>query len=177
EIWRYVLSQVGGEARMFKLGTITDDSLGDKLRVTIVAAGFDSIESPIPGIELKNGFTGKTQLQEVVAEIPFVEEAPEMILTQELEENTATGSIDFMVDPEIIAMDNRAYTHVSYVELEDSNEWSNEETAKLQAMIKSFQGGLVKWGDLEGPAYRRSHIELWKRPSIPSNEMEQHWLK
>ncbi len=178
EIWRYVLSQVGGEARMFKLGTITDDSLGDKLRVTIVAAGFDSIESPIPGIELKNGFTGKTQPQEVVVEIPFVEEpAPEMILTQELEENTATSSIDFMVDPEIIAMDNRAYTHVSYVELEDSSEWSNEETAKLQSMIKSFQGGLVKWGDLEGPAYRRSHIELWKRPSIPSNEMEQHWLK
>ena len=51
EIWKYILSQVGGEAHLFKLGTITDDSLGDKLRVTVVAAGFDSIESPISGIE------------------------------------------------------------------------------------------------------------------------------
>lgn len=183
EIWRYVLSQVGGEARMFKLGTITDDSLSDKLRVTIVAAGFDSIESPIPGIELKNGFTGKTQPQDIVPvpELPNIivpQEAPTVILTKELEENTATGSIDLMVDPDVLEMeDDRSYNHVSYVEFDESNEWSNEETAKIEAMVKSFQGGLVKWGDLEGPAYRRSHIELWKKPAIPSSEMEQHWLK
>lgn len=52
QIWKYVLSEVQGEARMFKLGTITDDSLGDKVRVTIVAAGFDSIDS---GIKLPAG--------------------------------------------------------------------------------------------------------------------------
>ncbi len=52
QIWKYVLSEVQGEARMFKLGTITDDSLGDKVRVTIVAAGFDSIDS---GIKLPPG--------------------------------------------------------------------------------------------------------------------------
>ena len=180
EIWRYVLSQVGGEARMFKLGTITDDSLSDKLRVTIVAAGFDSVESPIPGIALKNGFTGKTHPQETAPEpVHVIEPTPasELVLTQELEENTATGSIDFMVDPTVLEMDNTSFTHVSYVELNDENDWSNEESAKIQAMVKSFQGGLVKWGDLEGPAYRRSHIELWKRPTIPANEMEQHWLK
>jgi len=184
EIWRYVLSQVGGEARMFKLGTITDDSLSDKLRVTIVAAGFDSIESPIPGIELRNGFTGKTQVpaQEVVVpaqKLPIVEEpAADFVLTKELEENTATSSIDLMVDPKILEMDdNRSFTHVSYVEFEEDKDWSSEETAKISAMIKSFQGGLVKWGDLEGPAYRRSHLELWKKPAIPSSEMEQHWLK
>ena len=180
EIWKYVLSQVGGEARMFKLGTITDDSLSDKLRVTIVAAGFDSIESPIPGIALKNGFNGKTNPHEVIPEISEIPEQlqSELILTQELEENTATGSIDFMVDPNVLALDNTSsFTHVSYVELDENNDWSNEETAKIEAMVKSFQSGLVKWGDLEGPAYRRSHIELWKRPTIPANEMEQHWLK
>jgi cell division protein FtsZ len=52
QIWKYVLSEVQGEARMFKLGTITDDSLGDKVRVTIVAAGFDSLDS---GIKLPPG--------------------------------------------------------------------------------------------------------------------------
>jgi len=44
-------------------------------------------------------------------------------------------------------------------------------------MVKSFRDGLVKYTDLEGPAYRRSRVELWKRPAIPAQEMEQHWLK
>ncbi|GHB71446.1 cell division protein FtsZ [Persicitalea jodogahamensis] len=47
EIWKHVLSQVGGEAHLFKLGTITDDTLGQKLRVTVVAAGFDSVKPAI----------------------------------------------------------------------------------------------------------------------------------
>lgn len=180
EIWKYVLSQVGGEARMFKLGTITDDSLSDKLRVTIVAAGFDSIESPIPGIALKN--TTTEMVDTVVTPEPVLVEAEEPPLREyvaaaELEEQTATSTIDIMVDPKVMALDGQSYTHTSFAEYEEDREWTDEETAKLEAMIKSFQSGLVKWSDLEGPAYRRSHIELCKRPAIPANEMEQHWLK
>jgi cell division protein FtsZ len=61
QIWKYVLSEVQGEARMFKLGTITDDSLGDKVRVTIVAAGFDSLDS---GIKLPAGHRTGTKTEE-----------------------------------------------------------------------------------------------------------------
>ena len=69
EIWKYILSQVGGEAHLFKLGTITDDTLGDKLRVTVVAAGFDSVDSPIAGIE-------GTAAPEPETETPISEEVP-----------------------------------------------------------------------------------------------------
>lgn len=180
EIWQYVLSQVGGEARMFKLGTITDDSLGDKLRVTVVAAGFDSIESPIPGIQLK-GVKGQPQQAPVVSEepkdeLPPVEVEEELVLTGELEENTPTGSIDLVLDDERV-------THgfdpinISLTEIEPTSDWTDEDALKMEMMIKSFRDGLVKYSDLEGPAFRRSRVELWKRPAIPAHEMEQHWLK
>lgn len=180
EIWRYVLSQVGGEARMFKLGTITDDSLGDKLRVTIVAAGFDSIESPIPGIELRNGNKGKKI--EPVIEFNYGNKnmidtsSQELVLTGELEVNTPTSAIDLVIDEDIVSTGYRP-ENVSVPHAEENRDWSNEETENLELMIKSFKDGLVKYSDLEGPAYRRSRVELWKRPAIPASEMEQHWLK
>jgi cell division protein FtsZ len=181
DIWRYVLSQVGGEARMFKLGTITDDSLGDKLRVTIVAAGFDSIESPIPGIELKSALKGKQQepvvvvYEEKVEEVEL-EEGPELVLTGELEENTPTGAIDLVIEKDIVSPGFQSLQS-SITDMVESSDWSNEETEKLEMMIQSFKDGLVKYADLEGPAFRRNRVELWKRPGIPASEMEQHWLK
>lgn len=182
EIWQYVLSQVGGEARMFKLGTITDDSLGDKLRVTVVAAGFDSIESPIPGIQLK-GVKGQPQQAPVIVEEPK-EEIPEpvavdeeeLVLTGELEENTPTGSIDLVLEDERVTHGFEPI-NISLTEVEPTNDWTDEDALKMEMMIKSFRDGLVKFADLEGPAFRRSRVELWKRPAIPAHEMEQHWLK
>lgn len=179
EIWQYVLSQVGGEARMFKLGTITDDSLGDKLRVTIVAAGFDSIESPIPGIQLK-ALKGQSQEIPVVVEEPKEElveiEEDELVLTGELEENTPTGSIDLVMEDERVTHGFEPI-NISLTEIEPTNDWTDEDAQKMEMMIKSFRDGLVKYADLEGPAFRRSRVELWKRPAIPAHEMEQHWLK
>lgn len=178
EIWRYVLSQVGGEARMFKLGTITDDSLGDKLRVTIVAAGFDSIESPIPGIELKNGIKSKTTpAKPVVEEIKPIEEPAfeaDLVVTSELEGATPTGPIDLVIDREMI---QGGFTPLPITDVEGNSDWNNDEIEKLDVMVASFKDGLVKYGDLEGPAFRRSRVELWKRPAVPATEMEQHWLK
>jgi cell division protein FtsZ len=178
EIWRYVLSQVGGEARMFKLGTITDDTLGDKLRVTIVAAGFDSIESPIPGIELKNVIKTKAPEPVVIFEPEKEEVFPELdlVLTGEVEEKTHTGAIDLALEKEIASPDFHSI-NVHVTNVEENQDWSDEETERLDIMVKSFRDGLVKFPDLEGPAYRRSRVELWKRPAIPASEMEQHWLK
>lgn len=184
KIWQFVLSQVGGEARMFKLGTITDDSLGDKLRVTIVAAGFDSIESPIPGMELRNSVKIKPVIspaQEAIinaeridAEKIIVKE--DLVLTSEIEENTNTGTVNMVIENHIIPKVKESH-NVSIIDPYESDDFSNEEFEKLQAMIRFFKDGQVKFSDLEGPAYRRSRIELWRRPIIPAGEMEQHWLK
>jgi len=176
EIWQFVLSQVGGEARMFKLGTITDDSLGEKLRVTIVAAGFDSIDSPIPGMQTKSMLRASAEAKVVVV-VP--EEKPpvqEIVLTGDIYENSNTSSVDLVMD-DIVSSPPRENYSASIIDSDHNEDWSNEEAEKLEAMVKSFKDGLVKYADLEGPAYRRSRIDLWKRPAIPASEMEQHWLK
>ncbi|MCE7044010.1 cell division protein FtsZ [Dyadobacter sp. CY312] len=177
EIWQFVLSQVGGEARMFKLGTITDDSLGDKLRVTIVAAGFDSIESPIPGMQTKSMIRASEEAAYVAPVVLEPEDAfeEELVLTGEVS-GTRTGSVDLILDDEIV-VPKGDMRHVSIIDSSGEDDWSNEEADKINAMVKFFKEGIVKYTDLEGPAYRRSQIDLWKRPAIPASEMEQHWLK
>ncbi|OIN57191.1 cell division protein FtsZ [Arsenicibacter rosenii] len=50
-IANYIIEKIGSEARMFKLGAIFDKNLGPKLRVTVIAAGFDTngeISLPVP---------------------------------------------------------------------------------------------------------------------------------
>ncbi len=178
EIWSYVLSQVGGEARMFKLGTIIDDSLVDKLRVTIVAAGFDSIESPIPGIKLSHKFPGTVETAvngfEVKEEVAVDQE--EIVLTEDVFENTPTSSVDLVMEKEPVSTGFEP-VNISLTEVGENDDWSEEDNEDLRIMIDSFKDGLVKFADLEGPAFRRSRAELWKRPAIPAFEMEQHWLK
>ena len=169
EIWRFVLSQVGGEARMFKLGTITDDSLGEKLRVTIVAAGFDSIESPIPGISLKSATMETNVVEEGVVDEGTFMVAREMDLTP-------TSSIDISHEPNLIPMSG-SNLNISHFDTEPQGLWDNEETARISTMIQAFREGVIQYKDLDGPAFKRSHLDLWKRPAIPANEMEQHLLK
>lgn len=175
EIWRYVLSQVGGEARMFKLGTITDDSLGDKLRVTIVAAGFDSVESPIPGMTIKPpvGITTPEVNEPEVEYAASTEEEFHDDLVLATEESTLTS----VVDMEDIHTDIHSPINISYLTPSFENDEMDEERYRIDDMIKSFKDNLVKFADLEGPAYKRSRIDLYKKPTIPASEMEQHWLK
>ncbi|WP_149240923.1 cell division protein FtsZ [Dyadobacter sp. 32] len=182
EIWRFVLSQVGGEARMFKLGTITDESLGNKLRVTIVAAGFDSMESPLPGTELNKKLIADkqssqlTDLTDPALTGEEVVEENEVVLTAELEESTATGTISIDAIPEVEPVE-LLQANIVNIDHEIDHNFMKEEDHRLVNLINAFKDGLVKYSDLEGPAYRRSRLELWKKPPIPSSEMEQHWLK
>jgi cell division protein FtsZ len=181
EIWKYVLSQVQGEARMFKLGTITDDSLGDRLRVTIVAAGFDSVESPIPGVTL----TPKEEkpVQEVKSEGGRADERYEDTVTvvQEPEVmQTPTSAFDIDTEEPLVEEypDYRAVVQPSYSDEQhySSGDWSAEERERIRRMVERFREGSVRYSDLESPAFRRSQLELWRRPAIPAHEMEQHRL-
>jgi cell division protein FtsZ len=184
EIWRFVLSQVGGEARMFKLGTITDESLGNKLRVTIVAAGFDSMEPVLPGTELKNrDLLNLTDLTHPALKEERVPENGgraefETVPEAAFEEVTATSTVDLEEVLEVIpSVDGHANPNVVAVDYESETPFVDQQDMKLTQLINAFRDGQIKYADLEGPAYRRNRIELWKRPAIPSNEMERHVLK
>lgn len=199
EIWKYVLSQVGGEARLFKLGTITDNTLGDKLRVTVVAAGFDSNEPAIPGVVPRN------KREEVVVEPVKEENVRE---SPPSDEATPTDSADdasvlpvtphekgtptSVFAPPMVndALDGFAVHGAGTLSPPyespitnsgiiagnvDDDDWSPEEYDRIKEMVQRFRNkSNIDWDELERvPAFRRSHLELWRRPPLQSHEIEQ----
>lgn len=184
-ITNYVLSQIQGDARMFKLGTIFDDSLGDKLRVTIVAAGFKSLKNPIDlplgtatsGSEDEDSVSEGGPKQEpvlVAADVPLevvtVSSPPQKELTP--------TSITFEMPVEVAENEHTYIVDrgITFAEEPEEKGWSAEEYGRLREMVGKFRKVVTDWELLEAPAFLRNKLDLWERPSIPSGEMEQHRL-
>lgn len=206
EIWKYILSQVGGEAHLFKLGTITDDSLGDKLRVTVVAAGFDSIESPISGIE---GMPSPEPEAETIIseEVPFAEEQvpPLADVTENADVEAQSAKTETLVVAEagtptspfvapldelvpVIGMPAQPDSYIPVYEPSsvhsyggmvagqtEQEDWPAAEYDRIKEMVERFRDKKkINWDELDrSPAFRRSQIDLWRKPNIPASEMEQ----
>ncbi len=209
EIWKYVLSQIGGEALLFKLGTITDDSLGEKLRVTVVAAGFDSTDPPIPGVKSKpKPEEPEVSKQEVPkpevpkGEVPAQTEPKPVDVP--LNENKVTEPEE-PEEEEVLIIDMQGGTNTSGISTlepfrepilsvpipveqslpgsgstsmlgsQPDDDWSPSEYARIREMVERFRDKKkINWDELDrSPAFRRSHIELWRRPGIPGHEIEQ----
>jgi cell division protein FtsZ len=205
EIWKYILSQVGGEAHLFKLGTITDDSLGDKLRVTVVAAGFDSIESPIAGVESTPEAETETTTQETEAEVSESQDTPVAVVNEPItpEEEPSKPEVIFVDDKgtptspfvpppteEVVISDfppkaesffpiyepSPVHTYGGMVPGQpEGDDWPAAEYDRIKEMVERFRDRKkINWDDLErSPAFRRSQIDLWRKPNIPAGEMEQ----
>lgn len=200
EIWKHVLSQVGGEAHLFKLGTITDDTLGQKLRVTVVAAGFDSVKPAVAPPEEVKGEGEKTAKETPaeqggeVPEMPSNQTEPSIEGEEEKtwEKNTVSGESGTPTGSVLAAQ--RSETRESFTDIEvlpshhsspitqggssirhDEGDWSPEEYERIKEMVQRFRNrSRIDWDDLERhPAYRRSQLELWKHPNLPPGEMEQ----
>jgi cell division protein FtsZ len=179
EIWKHVLSQVGGEAHLFKLGTITDDTLGQKLRVTVVAAGFDSVKSavtlPEPSAE-KEGAGEKTKVATVLDEgghrgMPSdrtsategQEEESWDNSTLSGEVGTPTGSflaplpssqvdkLGVFSDMEVLQeYQPLPITHSGATIRPVNGDWSPEEYERIKAMVQRFRNrSRIDWDDLE----------------------------
>jgi cell division protein FtsZ len=203
EIWKYVLSQIGGEALLFKLGTITDDSLGDKLRVTVVAAGFDSVDAPIiikddhrsrPQEPVREIITPESKVQPTpppLVETPDVEPSrKEEHILVDPDEGTPTSGIaapemvrePFYSEPGPASIESLPPLYIPPVtqsgvapanDMDD--DWSPAEYARIREMVERFRDKKrINWEELDrSPAFRRSQIELWRRPAIPASEIEQ----
>ena len=187
EIWKYVLSQVGGEAHLFKLGTITDDSLDQKLRVTVVAAGFDSVDPPLKPTgsdlpETSKTDEGTTEGDALKEEVVFVEatsngsELPLQEVSRDNstvsdEPNTPTGdtlapalpSVPF-INAEVIPRSSAPITDGGFEARRVAGDWSTEEYDRIKEMVQRFrEKSRIDWDELERiPAYRRSQLEFWK---------------
>ena len=57
----------------------------------------------------------------------------------------------------------------------EGEDWSDAEYDRIKEMVERFRDKKkINWDDLDrSPAFRRSQIDLWRKPSIPASEMEQ----
>lgn len=172
-ITRFINEKIETEARSVKVGIIMDDSLADRLRVTVVAAGFGSTQSPI---HLPEDSFPKRDIEEVPTQTevdPGPAESPSPPATA-FEPSTPTATVSA---PEISSVIVEATPQATLsAEYESESSWSREEFERIRSLVRDFRKKLLKPENLDTPAYKRSQLELFRRPNIADSEMVQYKL-
>ena len=113
-ISEHVAKKIQSEARMFKFGAITDENLGENLRVTIIAAGFDGTTTLMDQLgKSDNSSTDTTEVEtddkEVVGSNEQNELPQDSLLQEEPHEELVLVDADGdEVNPEPIGVSTKA---------------------------------------------------------------------
>jgi len=165
-ITRYIQDKIGKDAWLFKHGAIIDESLGGKLRVTVIAAGFD-----LP-VEEKD-FPRKSLQSETEPEPePVAELEPVTVEAEPDTADTLTGGAARMA-----ASPYDGNLSANYEETTDTLilEEREDDTLLINRMIEDFlrmQPGRYSDRELEStPAYQRQKVQLLEIPLMPHGEL------
>ncbi|RYF63413.1 MAG: cell division protein FtsZ, partial [Cytophagaceae bacterium] len=189
-ISEHVAKKIQSEAKMFKFGAITDDNLGENLRVTIIAAGFDGTTTLMD--QLKD-----TTLPEVPAEPETVlVDLPEDGLDQDesKEELVLVDSDGEEIDPALpglsVKSDDkqtptsyngttiirpetpgiiRPYQDEADVLLLDDEERPSD-ADMIKRMVEAFTKGQYLAADLDRPTFERNKTMLYSLPMLSEQE-------
>lgn len=194
-ISQHVSDRIQAQARMMKVGAITDNSLGDKLRVTIIAAGF----GPTTDLgEILKGTPGDLrEPEDIIEEVEEpVDEVAAEIDAQPVDEviNSSEPAVEEPIENEpeqgprrvardLIPTDRTGDTRglgedpegrhlFSY---DDGRYTLTEEPADeagdaelIRKTIDLFMRGSA--GDLERPTFERNRHILYEKPALPDHE-------
>ena len=202
-ISEHVAKKIQTEARMFKFGAITEEKLEEKLRVTIIAAGFESSAIDVFGeLSLK--------VKEVIDEVPqptndqpfdalsandddgdlvLVDDEgeetspePSPISVKSDDKQTPTGV--YTGNPAIIRpetpssngtfQDDDDDEGVALLELD--NEDRPDDTDLIRKTVDSFVKGQYLAAELDRPAFERNKTVLYSLPMLPEDEFSRSKL-
>ena len=198
-ISEHVAKKIQHEARMFKFGAITDDSLGDKLRVTIIAAGFEGstiegfgeapketgtvvdITQPVDTEPKDDLLSDETDDELVLVDDEGNETDPEppSMSTKSDDKQTPTGG--YTGNPAII----RAETPTSngtfrddddddgVAILEMDNEDRPDDTDLIHKTVEAFVKGQYLATELDRPTFERNKTVLYSLPMLPEDEFSR----
>ena len=192
-ISEHVARKIGTEARMFKFGAITDDSLDESLRVTIIAAGFDasmlegfgaaksvtdtdtmdvSLDKKLIG-KGEEGSDGTDDLILVDDEGNETDTEPKGVSTKIGEMNTDTvgynGSSSTIIRPDGPPAKN-PYDNDDDDVLELVGEDRPDDTNLIQQMVDAFVKGQYLPADLDRPTFERNRTMLYSLPLLGEQE-------
>lgn len=197
-ITSYVTEQVKGNHLLFKLGTIKDETLGEALRVTIVASGFEGggkLEIPKlsdlsqtaeeePDGEEHLAPNAGVEEPQAEREVPTPQRAnDDKFIVEEsvVEEVTKTGPTVIEVGEYEADLETdhlvTSLRKTIFVDNTTTGGWDIAETKRLQKLTEWFKNNRnPNWAEFETPAFRRNNLEFWQHPDIPSSEMERYNL-
>ena len=191
-IANYILEKIGAEARMFKLGAIFDKSLGPKLRVTVIAAGFDTngdlkeLKIPVKIEPVSEPIAEPQQNEPTVDELNKSELVPE---EAELEEEivgsgptssythgskteqptTVTGSGVTVVVPHRLNGNQQDYYNSELLVIDERPD-DNEQVQRMIGEFLKVNGRYAEL-DLETPTYQRHKVVLHDMMLVPDHEL------
>jgi len=151
-VTKFVESQIQSKASLFKHGFATDNNLGKKVRVTIVAAGFDLVEpEPLP-----ESIVGKVKSTVIAATLMASVPQP-------------TASVGATVI-NTSNTQNKVEETATYAELNDPKVEQKDTTEQIKAMIQRFMREGYRNPSLNTtPAYVRNGVELHDIKKIKQN--------
>ena len=173
-ISNYIIDRIGEEARLFKIGAIFDDSLGAKMRVTIIAAGFET--GALLPVDPLIGSTVEAEVDEEpvpdnVADGPTDEESRLELVADEGGTGTPTFTHGGTLFPPMAGnganglAGNAAYTGVSL------NPTRPDDAEEVKQLITDFLNNRFTERELEVPAFSRHRVALYDLPLIPDHEV------
>ncbi len=189
-IGEYMAQLIGGETDQTKIGAIIDDTLGDKLQVTVIAAGFE--DSHLPFTEGMYG-EQKTPIEPVaIKPEPLVVE-PKPVPIEVKETKIVPVPTVIHIEPEK-KIENIT---VPVLELVDDTNSSNSITVKIDTKINGNEARPKKIDEpkedmsvikqmiqdiidnkysekiLDKPAYLRQKVVFTKKPAIPEKQFSR----
>jgi cell division protein FtsZ len=151
-VTKFVESQIQSKASLFKHGFATDNNLGKKVRVTIVAAGFDLVEpEPLP-----ESIVGKVKSTLIAATLMASVPQPTASLGATVINTSNTQ--------------NKVEETATYAELNETKVEQKDTTEQIKAMIQRFMREGYRNPSLNTtPAYVRNGVELHDIKKIKQN--------
>lgn len=149
-VTKFVESQIQSKASLFKHGFATDSNLGKKVRVTIVAAGFDLVVEPIPELIVE-------KVKPLVAATTVMASMPQ-----------PTASVGATV-VNTSSTQNPVEETATYAEVEPKVE-QKDTTEQIKAMIQRFMREGYRNPALNTtPTYVRNGVELQDIKKLKQN--------
>ncbi len=204
-ISKFVAEKIKVEARMVKVGAIVDKMLGTKLRVTVIAAGFDmgeNLEAFLApnGVASHNGKDADTENKNPEVKSNDAEALPVLAAVEGSINNEVPVGVAVENDDDKLVQSGSfpgqtptlsGTVPVDVIVTPGRNERSPLEhkivsdvvappsitdTEQIQRMIDDFYNNRIPERDLEVPAYLRHKISLFDMQLLPEGEVVRYRL-
>ncbi len=176
-ISNYIVEKIGEEARLFKIGAIFDDTLGAKMRVTIIAAGFETTSlvaaSPVVATPLSDAGTSAELVPDNFEQQPVESVLAADLVTDDVEVRTPTfthGGPTTLPPSGAFAngLSGVGYSGHNGISL---NPTRQEDPEEIRQLINDFLNNRFSERELEAPAFSRHRVVLHEMPLLPDHEI------